>query len=97
MRNFLHCFDAASAFDMILHKGVTGQVYNISGSQDRTIVEIAQELIEIIVRNNSKTKEEGPERSLDLDLSMDTERSLDPELSITYVADRNHNDMRYFY
>ncbi|CAK0816670.1 unnamed protein product, partial [Prorocentrum cordatum] len=44
-RNFMHVQDTASAFDCILHSGSVGQVYNISGRNEKTIVEVAADIL----------------------------------------------------
>ena len=41
-RNYLHVDDVASAFDIVLHRGTIGKIYNIGGSTERTNLEIAQ-------------------------------------------------------
>jgi dTDP-glucose 4,6-dehydratase len=51
-RSFLHVHDTCSAFDIILHKGVIGEIYNIGtnpGESEYTVMEIAKLLIELIV------------------------------------------------
>ena len=51
-RSFLHIDDTCSAFDIILHKGVIGEIYNIGtnpGESEYTVMEIAKLLIELIV------------------------------------------------
>ena len=51
-RSFLHVDDTCSAFDIILHKGVIGEIYNIGtnpGESEYTVMEIAKLLIELIV------------------------------------------------
>ncbi len=35
----------AAAFDLILHKGVAGRVYNIGGTTEKSNIEVAQEII----------------------------------------------------
>ena len=50
-RSFLHVEDTCSAFDIILHKGVIGEIYNIGtnpGESEYTVMEIAQKLVKEI-------------------------------------------------
>lgn len=44
-RDFLYVSDTAEAFDLILHKGKPGEVYNIGASQSVNIVDLARKLI----------------------------------------------------
>lgn len=45
MRNFIHAADIAEAFDVIVHKGVPGQVYNIGTDFEISITELAKYLL----------------------------------------------------
>lgn len=47
-RNFLHVEDVASAFDLILHKGSVGEIYNIGGKNEISNLNVAKKLIEIM-------------------------------------------------
>ena len=40
----MHVYDAASAFDAILHKGETKGVYNIGAHEERTVLSVAQDI-----------------------------------------------------
>jgi UDP-glucose 4,6-dehydratase len=44
-RNFLYVEDVARAFEVILFKGVTGNIYNIGGTNERQNIEVARDLI----------------------------------------------------
>lgn len=44
-RDFLYVSDTAEAFDLVLHKGMPGEVYNIGASQSVNIVELARKII----------------------------------------------------
>lgn len=48
VRNFLFVDDVAEAFDMILHRGEIGSVYNIGTSFCRSNLEVAKDLIEVV-------------------------------------------------
>ena len=43
-RSYMHVYDAASAFDAILHKGETKGVYNIGAHEERTVLSVAQDI-----------------------------------------------------
>ena len=42
LRSFMHVFDAASAFDCILHNGESHSVYNIGAHEERTVLSVAK-------------------------------------------------------
>ena len=55
-RSFLHVYDTCSAFDIILHKGVIGEIYNIGtnqGEAEYTVMEIAKILVKEIKKTDS--------------------------------------------
>jgi dTDP-D-glucose 4,6-dehydratase len=37
--------DVAAAFDLILHKGVAGRIYNIGGSNEKANIDVARDII----------------------------------------------------
>jgi UDP-glucose 4,6-dehydratase len=47
-RSFLHVDDTCSAFEIILEKGVVGEIYNIGTHEEYTVMEIAQILVKYI-------------------------------------------------
>ena len=46
-RNFIHVLDVVDALDIILQKGVLGEVYNIGTNNEYTVLEIAQLLVNL--------------------------------------------------
>jgi len=46
-RNFLYVKDVAHAFDTVLHKGKTGNVYNIGGHNEQSNKQVAKDLLNI--------------------------------------------------
>lgn len=57
LRSFLHVDDTSSAFDIILHNGVIGEIYNIGAEHsdsEFTVYEIATKLIELIIGKNAE-------------------------------------------
>jgi len=80
IRSFIHVSDVCSAFDIILSKGTTGEIYNIGGdeSSDYSVMEVAKILI----------KEINGDTAIG-DASSDVEW-------IEYVDDRPFNDKRYY-
>lgn len=56
-RDFLYVSDTAEAFDLILHNGVPGEVYNIGASQSVNILDLAKKLV--ILMNKASEGEEN--------------------------------------
>eukprot|EP00933_Yihiella_yeosuensis_P020941 TRINITY_DN1669_c2_g2_i1.p1 TRINITY_DN1669_c2_g2~~TRINITY_DN1669_c2_g2_i1.p1 ORF type:complete len:409 (-),score=77.60 TRINITY_DN1669_c2_g2_i1:87-1313(-) len=55
-RNFLHVQDTASAFDAIMHCGKIGEAYNIGGKNEKTVLEVAADLL-LMLGLDKKQKE----------------------------------------
>jgi UDP-glucose 4,6-dehydratase len=70
-RNFLYVTDVASAFDVIMHKGTPGHVYNVGGKNEISNLNVAKELLKMFGREKEEDK------------------------WITFVGDRQFNDLRY--
>jgi len=47
-RNFLFVEDVAAAFDLILHKGVIGDIYNVGGGRELPNITVAKTLIKLV-------------------------------------------------
>ncbi|KAF2302812.1 hypothetical protein GH714_008542 [Hevea brasiliensis] len=47
VRSYLHCDDVAEAFDVILHKGVIGHVYNIGTKKERRVLDVAEDICKL--------------------------------------------------
>ncbi|MDA8233301.1 MAG: dTDP-glucose 4,6-dehydratase [Clostridia bacterium] len=45
VRDWLHVEDHCSAIDLVLHKGVVGEVYNIGGNNEKTNIEIVKAIL----------------------------------------------------
>lgn len=48
IRDWLHVFDHCLAIDLVLHKGVNGEVYNIGGHNERTNLEVVKTIIQAL-------------------------------------------------
>ncbi|CAI9787685.1 unnamed protein product [Fraxinus pennsylvanica] len=44
IRSYLYCEDVAEAFDIILHRGEVGHVYNIGTDEERRVVDVARDI-----------------------------------------------------
>ncbi|XP_068336948.1 trifunctional UDP-glucose 4,6-dehydratase/UDP-4-keto-6-deoxy-D-glucose 3,5-epimerase/UDP-4-keto-L-rhamnose-reductase RHM2-like [Pyrus communis] len=44
VRSYLYCEDVAEAFEVILHRGEVGRVYNIGTKKERRLIDVAREI-----------------------------------------------------
>ncbi|MFB5193637.1 dTDP-glucose 4,6-dehydratase [Neobacillus sp. KR4-4] len=51
VRDWLHVLDHCSAIDLVMHKGVTGEVYNIGGHNERSNLEVVKTIIRFLGRS----------------------------------------------
>mmetsp|Transcript_35001 Transcript_35001/g.89530 ORF Transcript_35001/g.89530 Transcript_35001/m.89530 type:complete len:185 (+) Transcript_35001:782-1336(+) len=47
LRSYLYVEDVAHAFDVVLHKGVTGETYNIGTQKERSVIDVAHDIAQI--------------------------------------------------
>jgi UDP-glucose 4,6-dehydratase len=55
-RNFLYVTDVASAFDIIMHKGTPGHVYNIGGKNELPNIDVARTLLKVFGKEAEEDK-----------------------------------------
>lgn len=48
--------DVARAFDIILHKGTIGKIYNVGGTNEKANVEVAKDLIKIMGKGDREVR-----------------------------------------
>ncbi len=46
--SYLYVDDVARAYDIVLHRGVTGEVYNIGTDQEISILDVAREICALL-------------------------------------------------
>ncbi|XP_042484631.1 trifunctional UDP-glucose 4,6-dehydratase/UDP-4-keto-6-deoxy-D-glucose 3,5-epimerase/UDP-4-keto-L-rhamnose-reductase RHM1-like [Macadamia integrifolia] len=51
VRSYLYCEDVAEAFEVVLHKGVIGHVYNIGTQKERRVLDVAEDVCNLIGLN----------------------------------------------
>jgi dTDP-glucose 4,6-dehydratase len=56
VRDWLHVEDHCSAIDLIIHKGKSGQVYNIGGNNEKTNLEIVQTILKELGKSEDLIK-----------------------------------------
>lgn len=47
VRSYLYCEDVAEAFEVVLHKGEVGHVYNIGTKRERRVIDVAKDICKI--------------------------------------------------
>lgn len=45
IRDWLHVYDHCTAIDLVLHRGVNGEIYNVGGHNERTNLEVVKTII----------------------------------------------------
>jgi dTDP-glucose 4,6-dehydratase len=53
VRDWLHVYDHCSAIDLVLHKGDSGEVYNIGGNNEKTNINIAKLILGYLNKNEN--------------------------------------------
>ncbi|CAK9160223.1 unnamed protein product [Ilex paraguariensis] len=51
VRSYLYCEDVAEAFELILHKGEVGHIYNIGTDKERTVIDVAKDICRLFSLN----------------------------------------------
>ncbi|PNH03861.1 putative rhamnose biosynthetic enzyme 1 [Tetrabaena socialis] len=54
VRSYLYVDDVAEAFDCVLHKGVTGETYNIGTESERSVLDVACDIANVFSVNLNK-------------------------------------------
>lgn len=81
LRTFLHTSDICHAFECILQRGVLGEIYNIGSSDEYSVLDVANILIDLMYDVPS------------CDASY--RQKLFAKKLVTYIEDRPYNDQRY--
>ncbi|XP_042025437.1 trifunctional UDP-glucose 4,6-dehydratase/UDP-4-keto-6-deoxy-D-glucose 3,5-epimerase/UDP-4-keto-L-rhamnose-reductase RHM1-like [Salvia splendens] len=55
--SYLYCEDVAKAFEVVLHKGEVGHVYNIGTKKERRVIDVAQDLCKLFNMDADKSIE----------------------------------------
>lgn len=53
IRDWLHVYDHCSAIDLVLHKGINGEVYNVGGHNERTNLAVVQTIIRALNKSEN--------------------------------------------
>lgn len=55
VRSYLYCGDVAEAFDVVLHRGAIGHVYNIGTKKERSVLDVATDISKLFGIDVEKT------------------------------------------
>lgn len=53
VRDWLHVYDHCSAIDVVLHKGINGEIYNVGGNNEKANIEIIRLIIKTLGKSES--------------------------------------------
>lgn len=53
IRDWLHVWDHCAAIDLVLHEGVSGEVYNVGGHNERTNLEVVKTIIHTLGKSEN--------------------------------------------
>lgn len=56
IRDWLHVEDHCAAIDLVVHEGVSGEVYNIGGNNERANIQIVQRILEVLEKPQTMIK-----------------------------------------
>ncbi|GAA0154848.1 dehydratase [Lithospermum erythrorhizon] len=54
VRSYLYCEDVAEAFEVILHKGEVGHVYNVGTKRERRVIDVANDIAKLFSVDTEK-------------------------------------------
>ncbi|GER53956.1 dTDP-glucose 4,6-dehydratase [Striga asiatica] len=57
VRSYLYCEDVAEAFEVVLHKGEVGHVYNIGTKKERRVIDVATDICKLFNMDPEKSIE----------------------------------------
>ncbi|KRG15749.1 spore coat protein [Virgibacillus soli] len=52
IRDWLHVYDHCSAIDLVLHRGLSGEVFNIGGHNEKTNLEVVKQIISALNKSD---------------------------------------------
>jgi dTDP-glucose 4,6-dehydratase len=88
VRDWLFVEDNCRAIDLVLHKGVEGEIYNIGGGNELANIELTQEILKILGKPKTLIQRVADRRGHDLRYSVDCSK-IKNELGWEPVTDFN--------
>ena len=104
-RSYLYVEDVAEAFDLILHRGTVGEIYNIGSQIERSVLSVAADIARLsrdaqehTTTDPTSTPPSPPSTSTSTvaDDPSNQPTTARPHLDVVYCRDRLFNDQRYF-
>ena len=71
VRDWLHVYDHCTAIDLIIHKGRSGEIYNIGGHNERTNIEVVRTILKKLNKPESLIKYVKDRKGHDLRYAID--------------------------
>lgn len=94
LRSYLYVDDVARAFDLVLHYGKVGDIYNVGSDSERSVMEVASDIVGIFSMIHAVTGQHGTQTRTDT--NTDTNADTRTQCTLKHVKDRAFNDRRYF-
>ena len=100
-RSYLFIDDVAAAYDVIMHRGAVGEVYNVGTQRERTVLDVARDILAIFADgggggDGGGLADGGGGGAGAGGAAPPPPARPRPPPSITHVRDRAFNDRRYF-
>ncbi|MDY0278894.1 MAG: dTDP-glucose 4,6-dehydratase, partial [Acholeplasma sp.] len=71
IRDWLHVYDHCTAIDLIIHKGIVGEVYNIGGHNERTNLSVVKTILKELNKSETLIKYVTDRKGHDLRYAID--------------------------
>jgi dTDP-glucose 4,6-dehydratase len=94
VRDWIHALDHASALDLLLHKGVDGEVYNIGVDNERNNLEITRMILSILGKSEDLLKFVEDRPGHDRRYAIDSTKILDLGWKPEYTPDQFERGMK---
>jgi len=94
VRDWIHVTDHAAALDLLLHKGVAGEVYNIGVDNERSNMEITKMMLKIMGKGEDMIEHVTDRPGHDRRYAIDASKILALGWKAVYTADKFEDGLR---
>jgi dTDP-glucose 4,6-dehydratase len=94
VRDWIHVTDHAAALDLLLHKGVAGEVYNIGVDNERSNMEITKMMLKIMGKGEEMIEHVTDRPGHDRRYAIDASKILALGWQAVYTADKFEDGLR---